>query len=74
MAYTRLSDANEINERYECNILPDCVKEKSTGEMCIKKDVLKLNLKRLLAGLLAAGAAFFFCACELSGNEIPLDT
>ncbi len=74
MAYTRLSDANEINERYECNILPDCVKEKSTGEMCIKKDVLKLNLKRLLAGLLAAGTALIFCACELSGNEIPLDT
>ena len=37
MAYTRLSDANEINERYECNILPDCVKEKSTVKCVLKK-------------------------------------
>lgn len=33
----------------------------------------KTVLKRLLAGLLAAGAAFIFCACELPGGEISYD-
>ena len=33
----------------------------------------KTVLKRLLAGLLAAGAAFVFCACELPGGEISYD-
>ncbi|MBP5529028.1 MAG: hypothetical protein J6X80_03160 [Lachnospiraceae bacterium] len=41
--------------------------------MSIKKVFSKLHLKRLLAGLLAAGAAVFFCACELPGTEISYD-
>ena len=41
----------------------------------IIKNGLKQNtvLKRLLAGLLAAGAVFLFCACELPGNAVTYD-
>ena len=34
------------------------------------KNGLTKNFKRLLAGLLAAGTALIFCACELPGGEI----
>ena len=36
----------------------------------IMKNGLTKKLKRLLAGLLAAGTALIFCACELPGTEI----